>query len=193
MIMTKALTCVAGVLVTFAMCNVVGGLEAQANDIAKKTGLHGYSAQEHGVQSEDSKALDRQLVVLRDNIRMLWVVGGAFLGGFIIVGFRTLAGPKMIARYFGVSVGLSMGTTPYLLVAYLKDERPEVGFFWAMVLALSAWVILEIFQILGSRAKDAAVKRGWIGLKDELASLATGLPTPQQLTPVPAPPLPPAK
>ncbi|MFT3882767.1 MAG: hypothetical protein QM703_24330 [Gemmatales bacterium] len=110
-----------------------------------------------------------QPTVLRDHINFFWVGGGAILGGYVAVALRQISGLHHVVKYFAVSVATALAVTPYVLIAYFGPVvAPEACFILGFLFAVGAWLAWEIVGILAWRLKDAARKRGWIGVKEEL-------------------------
>lgn len=114
-----------------------------------------------------------------------WFCAGAFIGGFACVGFRKLKDKGESARYFGVSVAVSIFTAP--MMVYSTDYLSGYWYtclFIAGVCATFAWGIMEIMTILFASLKQAVVERGVAGLRDQLLLIITfgtvGRQVPQQ-------------
>lgn len=123
---------------------------------------------------EAKKQVEKQTSVLNDYRNLFWLGLGAIMGGYVIVGFRRLAGWNEAGRYFGVSVISSFACAPFFL--HQTDNHPEQPhgcLFWTFFFALIAWIILELGSIIVGRINKAATERGLAGVKDELIILFT--------------------
>lgn len=119
----------------------------------------------------------QQVEILRNHLSLAWVAGGAVLGGYVAVAIRhylteqstrvkTMTWPGMV-HYLAVSICSSLAFTPYALRRWY-DGHPEECFFGGFVVALGSWIFYEVALIIVGRLKEAARKRGWLGIKDEL-------------------------
>lgn len=107
--------------------------------------------------------------VLRDQLNLLWVAGGAILGGYVAVALREISGLHHIVKYFAVSVATAVAVTPYVLIAWFGPVvAPEACFVLGFLFAVGAWLAWEIVGILATRLKRAARQHGWLGVKEEL-------------------------
>lgn len=140
------------VLLSLVGAGLTTQLEAHASQVAMS-----------GIVSAD------QPTVLRDHINFFWVGGGAILGGYVAIALRQISGLHHVVKYFAVSVATALAVTPYVLIAYFGPVvAPEACFILGFLFAVGAWLAWEIVGILAGRLKDAARKRGWIGVKEEL-------------------------
>lgn len=126
-------------------------------------------------KDDETKKQVVQSSVLNDYRNLFWMGLGAIMGGYVIVGFRRLAGWNEAGRYFGVSVISSFACTPFFLhqTDNHPTEQPHVCLFWTFFFALIAWILLELGSIIVTRVNKAATERGLAGVKDELIILFT--------------------
>lgn len=165
MIENKIIHTILAVLVTLVGAGVVTQIEQQLDAATPLIAARPMSAEEATQIKTRS--------VLRDNIAMLWIGGGAVLGGFMIVGYKRVSGFIEISRYFCVSTACSLAITPWLLHRVREDlpNEPHECFFYAFIVAAIAWLTLEVCSIIAGRIYTAAKDRGISGVKDELLVL----------------------
>lgn len=176
MIAHKSLSSLIVVLVTILGAGVVTKIEATA----EQTLL----AHAQGVDPEH-----QNVEILKDQIRFLWVGGGAILGSCVGLWIRAVAGLLAMSRTFGVSLFTSLACTPYVLRRW-SNGFPEECFILAFLAAVGAWLAWEVALIIAIRVKEAAKKRGWIGVKEEVfgAGQAATVTTGQTTSPIPQEP-----
>ena len=175
MIENKIIHAILAVLVTLVGAGVVTQIEQQFDATTPMLATN--------TLSQEQTAQGKARSVLRDNIAMLWIGGGAVLGGLMIVGYKKVQGIIEVARYFCVSTACSLAITPWLLHRVREDipNEPHECFFYAFIVAAVARLSLEVCSIIAGRIYSAAKERGISGVKEELlVILSLGFWTPRK-------------
>lgn len=166
-------------LVTFAGA---AALEEQtiehANQLEKAFKTKPMMAQESKEQKEQKEHQDKladQISVLHKNVLMIWLGAGAVVGGFCVVGFVKLASMSEVARYGGVSIGASMGCSPFIVhhISFVNPEQPHDCLFVGFGVACSAWAVFTIMEALFVYIYQSVKRDGVRGLRDAVFTLTT--------------------
>jgi hypothetical protein len=129
--------------------------------------------------------------ILKNNVSMLWVAGGAVLGAYVCTVLRKAFNFTDGPNTFGVAMATSVPLSAFALHQWF-DNRAEYCFLGGWSFALLSWGLLEIILVLANRWKTTAAEKGLAGLKAEMTGQATVTPNQPVITTMPTmPALPP--
>lgn len=172
-------------LFTVVMAGVCG--EWEERELAK---LHFKSYRvNHEVPLSDQGRLMQQdddpKEIIRNRYLMLLVAGGAFGGAVVCVMLRLALAKKIklpngaeqaelsrqklqkLSCFFTVSLLTSLFCSGWVIKKYFGTDA-DAMFMGSFLLAAGNWVAWEVLAIIGEQLKEAAKKRGWLGVKDAL-------------------------
>ncbi len=162
------LTAIIIVLISTFMAKAVTQLEASFAYVATTamvTNAHAYATALPDNQEEEK--LHKDVEILRDSFLLSWIVGGCIPGACVGIWIRALTKMVEIAKTFGVSLFSSFCVSPFVIKNYLK-ANPETCLLVGFLVAVGAWLAWEVVLIIAVRMKEAARKRGWLGVKSEI-------------------------
>lgn len=165
--MSWKLSAVALVLFSAMMANVITKLEASFNVVASHATMVVHSPYMMAADTKEEAKVEKNVDILRDTFLLSWIIGGCIPGACVGIWIRALTKMVEIAKTFGVSLFTSFCASPYLIKNYLA-ANPETCLLVGFLVAVCAWVLWEVALIIANRLKDAARKRGWLGVKQEL-------------------------
>lgn len=120
--------------------------------------------------------------IIKNRYLMLLVAGGAFGGAVVCVMLRLALAKRIklpngteqaelsrqkLSCFFTVSLLTSLFCSGWIIKKYVGTDA-DAMFMGSFLLAAGNWVAWEVLAIIGEQLKEAAKKRGWLGVKDAL-------------------------
>lgn len=163
------LSAVAVLVFSCLMANVITRLEASFNTVASHAtmAIHPHTYATTLADKTEDARLQKDVDILRDSFLLSWIVGGCIPGACVGIWIRALTKVFEIAKTFGVSLFTSFCTAPWIIKNYFSAS-PETCLLIGFLVAVGAWLAWEVALAIAVRIKSAAIKGGWIGVKQEL-------------------------
>lgn len=162
------------VVLSTLMANVISKLETSFDVIAHYAVMvtsANTAPHTHGVASalvsNGEANVKNEVNVLRDSFLLSWLVGGMIPGSCVGIWIRALTKIADIGKTFGVSLFTSFCVSPWLIKNYLLPS-PETCLLIGFLVAVGSWIAWEVVLDIAVRIKAAAIKGGWVAVKNEV-------------------------